>query len=72
MTRQPEEAKRFTVAWPMPREAPVSTRVLRFCWPLVGMMSIVRSGPHLGLPGRRGRVKARRRTLKALRDKGGS
>ena len=29
MTRQPAEAKRFTVAWPMPREAPVRISVLR-------------------------------------------
>ena len=27
MTRQPAEAKRLTVAWPMPREAPVRIRV---------------------------------------------
>jgi hypothetical protein len=29
MMRQPSRAKRFTVAWPMPRLAPVSTMVLR-------------------------------------------
>src|SRR2546423_11901409 len=29
MTRQPAEAKRLTVAWPMPREAPVKISVLR-------------------------------------------
>ena len=29
MTRQPADAKRFTVAWPMPREAPVRMSVLR-------------------------------------------
>ena len=29
MTRQPAEAKRLTVAWPMPREAPVRISVLR-------------------------------------------
>ena len=29
MTRHPAEAKRFTVAWPMPREAPVRISVLR-------------------------------------------
>ena len=27
MTRQPAEAKRLTVAWPMPREAPVRISV---------------------------------------------
>ncbi|CDX32668.1 exported hypothetical protein [Mesorhizobium sp. SOD10] len=27
MTRQPSREKRFTVAWPMPRLAPVSTMV---------------------------------------------
>jgi hypothetical protein len=29
MTRQPAEANRFTVAWPMPRLAPVRTKVRR-------------------------------------------
>ena len=29
ITRQPAEEKRFTVAWPMPREAPVSSIVRR-------------------------------------------
>ena len=29
ITRQPAEEKRFTVAWPMPREAPVRISVLR-------------------------------------------
>ena len=37
MTRQPAEAKRFTVAWPMPREAPVRIRVLRSA---LGVMDI--------------------------------
>ena len=29
MTRHPADEKRFTVAWPMPREAPVRMSVLR-------------------------------------------
>jgi hypothetical protein len=29
MTRQPAAEKRFTVAWPMPRLAPVNSRVRR-------------------------------------------
>ena len=29
MTRQPAAEKRFTVAWPMPRLAPVSSRARR-------------------------------------------
>ena len=29
MTRQPAAEKRFTVAWPMPRLAPVSSNVRR-------------------------------------------
>ena len=38
MTRHPAEAKRFTVAWPMPREAPVRMSVFRsslgyWTWP---------------------------------------
>jgi hypothetical protein len=33
MTRQPAAEKRFTVAWPIPREAPVSSSTRRgpFC-----------------------------------------
>ena len=30
MTRHPAEENRFTVAWPMPREAPVSSIVLHW------------------------------------------
>jgi hypothetical protein len=29
MTRHPAEEKRLTVAWPMPREPPVSSKVFR-------------------------------------------
>jgi hypothetical protein len=41
MTRQPADEKRLTVAWPMPREAPVSTKVLRSELDVVG----IRRGP---------------------------
>ena len=59
ITRQPEAAKRITVAWPMPREAPVSTNVLRFCLPLVGMASIVQQGTWCGFARTAGRGQGR-------------
>ncbi len=42
MTRQPALEKRLTVAWPMPRLAPVSSRVRRgWFWFEVGMTDAV-------------------------------
>jgi hypothetical protein len=38
MTRQPAAEKRFTVAWPMPRLAPVSTSVRRPSWVVLEVM----------------------------------
>jgi hypothetical protein len=37
MTRQPAAEKRLTVAWPMPRLAPVSRSVRRVLCGVVGM-----------------------------------
>jgi hypothetical protein len=39
ITRHPADAKRFTVACPIPRDAPVRIRVLRSAFEVVGMMS---------------------------------
>jgi hypothetical protein len=45
MTRQPAREKRFTVAWPMPRLAPVSTMVfLGVSVILIGPLSLILSG----------------------------
>jgi hypothetical protein len=40
ITRQPAEAKRFTVAWPMPREAPVRMSVLRSALGVLTMLQV--------------------------------
>jgi hypothetical protein len=41
MTRQPADENRLTVAWPIPREAPVSISVLRSALERLGMDRLV-------------------------------
>src|SRR5262245_55997195 len=65
MTRQPAAEKRFTVAWPMPRLAPVSRSVRRgwlVCGAVVMMHSNLRIEPRLA-PGRADAVAAELDTL---------
>src|SRR5438093_13731080 len=45
MTRQPAEAKRLTVAWPMPREAPVRISVFLSALGVLDMLATAAAGP---------------------------